>query len=217
MISTRVYVEHPDVALTYTIRSLPDGEISVISDVGTDPQHDVYFFRIEATDFDAVESALETDHTVADFSAVLERGDQRTYRIEYSDDVKLITPLITERGGLTLESKSYLNGWMLLLQLEGHDVLCELDEYAKEEGIRFDVLELKQTDEFDDQFDFGLTASQIETLVAAYRDGYYDEPRDISMEKLASLLGISHTATSGRLRRGSARLIEETLIDEDHD
>ncbi|MDS0476201.1 helix-turn-helix domain-containing protein [Natrinema sp. 1APR25-10V2] len=217
MISTQVYVEHPDVALTYTIRSLPDGEISVISDVGTDPQHDVYFFRIEATNFDAVESALETDHTVVDFSAILEGEDQRVYRIEYSDDAKLITPLITERGGLTLESESYLNGWMLRLQLEGHDALRELNEYAKKEGIRFDVLALTQNDELDDQFDFGLTVSQIEALVAAYRHGYYDEPREISMEKLASLLDISHTAISGRLRRGSARLIEETLVDEDPD
>lgn len=215
MISTRVYVAHPDLALSDTIRSLSDGEISVISDVGTDPQHDGYLFRIEATDFEAVESALEADHTVDNFSVVLEMPSQRTYRIEYTDDAKLITPLITERGGLTLESKSYLNGWILQLQLEGHDVLYELDEYANAEGIRFDILDLKQNDTLDDRSDLGLTASQIEALVAAYRNGYYDEPREISMEELASLLDISCTAISGRLRRGSGRLIEEVLIDED--
>lgn len=216
MISTRVYVEHPDLALAYTIRSCADVEISVVSDVGTDPQHDVYFFRVESSDFDAVESALEVDHTVADFSSVLEMGTQWTYRIEYADDAKLITPLIAERGGLTLESKSYLNGWLLQLQLEGHDALYDLHEYANERDIRFDVLELKQNDGLEDRFDFGLTASQTEALVAAYRHGYYDDPREISMEELASLLGISGTAVSGRLRRGSARLIEERLVgDED--
>lgn len=213
-ISTRVYVEHPDLALTDTIRSLSDGEISVISDVGTDPQHDVYFFRITATDFDDVESALAADHTVDDFSVVFEIGGQRTYRIEYSDDAKLITPAITERGGLTLETTSYLNGWMLQLQLEDHDALYDLDEYARAEGIRFDVLELKQHDELDDRFDFGLTDSQAEALIAAYRHGYYDEPRDASLEELASLLDLSRTATSGRLRRGSATLVEKILDDD---
>ncbi|AFZ71926.1 helix-turn-helix domain-containing protein [Natronobacterium gregoryi] len=212
MISTRVYVEHPDLALVSTIRSVSETEIAVLSDAGTDPHHNVYFFRIEADDFDVVESALEGDHTVADFALVLEFAGQRTYRIEYSDDAKLITPRISERGGLTLESRSYLNGWLLQLQLESHDVLYELDECAREEGIQFDVLEVTQNDELDDRFEFGLTQSQTEALVAAYRHGYYDEPRESSVEELADLLGVSRTAVSGRLRRGSAELIEEFLL-----
>ncbi|RQG97283.1 helix-turn-helix domain-containing protein [Natrarchaeobius chitinivorans] len=213
MISTHVYAEHPDLALTDTIRSLSDGEITVISEAGTDPHHDVYFFRIEATAFDDVESALEADHTVADFSPVIEMGGSRTYRILYSNDAKLITPEIADRGGLTLGSKSYLNGWLLQLQLEGHDVLYELGEYARSEGIRLDVLKLKQEDEFDERTGFGLTPSQTDALVAAYRHGYYDEPREITLEELTSVLGVSRTAVSGRLRRGSVRLVEECLID----
>lgn len=215
MITTRVYVEHPDLALARTIRSMSDVDISVIGDAGTDPRRNVYFFRIEAADFDAVEKALAADHTVAEFSTALEMGDQRTYRIEYGDDAKLITPAITDRGGLTLETESYLNGWLLRLQLEGHDTLYELNEYAREEDIRFDVIELKQRGELDSQSEVDLTASQIEALVSAYRHGYYDEPRDVSLDELASLLDISDTAVSGRLRRGAARLIEEMVIDED--
>lgn len=214
MISTRIYVEHPALALSDTIRSLSDAEISVISEVGTDPHHSVYFFRIEAPEFDAVDAALEADRTVADFSVVLEMAGQRTYRIEYSDDAKLITPRITERGGLTLETTSYLNGWMLQLQLEGHDDLYELNERAREDGIRFEVLELTQNDDLDDQLDFGLTSSQTEALIAAYRHGYYDEPRGISMEELSELFDLSLTAVSGRLRRGYANLIEEFLVDD---
>ncbi|SDQ56206.1 helix-turn-helix domain-containing protein [Natronobacterium texcoconense] len=217
MISTRVYVEHPDLALAHAIRSLPEAEISVVSDVGTDPRHSVYYFRIEAADFDAVESTLEADHTVAEFSPVIERAGERTYRIEYSDDAKLITPQISERGGLTLESRSYLNGWLLQLQLEDHDALYDLDEYAREEGLRFDVLEITQNDELEDRSEFGLTPSQTEALVAAYRHGYYDEPRESSVEELADLLEVSRTAVSGRLRRGSAELIEEFLVDESRD
>ncbi|WP_418282385.1 helix-turn-helix domain-containing protein [Halorubrum sp. DTA98] len=215
MITTRVYVEHPDLALAETIRSTSDVDISVIGDAGTDPQRTVYFFRIEATEFDAVEAEIAADHTVAEFSTVLETGAQRTYRIEYSDDAKLITPAIADRGGLTLETRSHLNGWMLRLQLEGHDVLHELNEYAIEEGIRFDIIELKQRGELDSGSESDLTAAQIEALVNAYRYGYYDEPREVSLDELAEILGISNTAASGRLRRGAARLIEETLVDDE--
>lgn len=215
MITTRVYVEHPDLALAGTIRSLSDVDIEVIGDAGTDPERNVYFFRIEASSFDDVESALAADHTVESFSTALEMGEQRTYRIEYSDEAKLITPAVTDRGGLTLETRSHRNGWSLRLQLEGHNSLYELDEYATGEGIRFDVIELKQRGEVDGSTDSDLTASQIAALVTAYRHGYYDDPRDVSVGKLATMLGISNTAVSGRLRRGSARLIEEMLdVDE---
>ena len=217
MISARVYAEHPDLALTHTIQSLPDVEIGVVSDAGTDPQHDVHFFWFEAADFDAVEAALEADPTVANYSVIVERGDRRTYRIEYSDEAKLLTPAMTEIGGLTLESRSHSNGWELLMHLTDHDGLYALSEYATEEGIRLEILSLKQTEEAYDRFDLGLTEPQREALVAGFVHGYYDEPRRTSLEGLASMLGISPTALSGRLRRGSARLIEEVLLDEERD
>ncbi|MEF8791695.1 MAG: bacterio-opsin activator domain-containing protein, partial [Haloarculaceae archaeon] len=121
MISARVYAEHPDLALSHTIRSLPDVEVGVVSDAGTDPEHDVYFFWFEASDFEAVEAALAEDHTVADYSVIVDRGERRTYRIEYTDRAKLLTPAMTEIGGLTLESRSHSNGWVLRMHLTDHD------------------------------------------------------------------------------------------------
>lgn len=217
MISTTLYIQHPDLALSYTIRSLSvsDGETEVISDAGTDPEHDVYYFWIEASDFGTVEETLTEDHTVADFSVIAGTDDRRTYRIEYSDEAKLITPTITDIGGITRESRSYSNGWKLHVQFEDHSALSALYEYASTEDIRLELLELRQQEENDDRVEFGLTESQREALMAAFMQGYYDEPREASLKELASFLGISRTAVSGRLKRGSARLIEEVLIDED--
>lgn len=215
MITTKVYAEHPDLALSHTIRSLPDVEIGVVSDAGTDPRNEVYYFWIEASDFDAVDAALEADHTVADFSVIVETETRRTYRVEYSDQALVVTPTITELGGLTLEATSRSGGWVLHLQLEDHAALYALNEWAREVGLRLDVLELQQRDTGNGRTDFGLTESQREALVGAFVKGYYDEPRESSLEELASLLGITPSAVSGRLRRGSAQLIESVLIEED--
>lgn len=217
VITTKVYAEHPDLALTHTIRSLPEVDIGVVSEAGTDPEHDLYYFWIRASDFDAVEAALAADHTVADASFIVETKDRRTYRIEYSDEAKLVTPAITEIGGLTLESRNRADGWMLHLQLRDHDALYDLDEYARDQGIRLDVLELHQGDERAERVDFGLTEAQREALVGAFVKGYYDEPRESSLEELATLLDITPSAVSGRLRRGSARLVETVLVDGDPD
>jgi predicted DNA binding protein len=217
VITTEVYVEHPDLALADTIQSVPDLEVGVVSDAGTDPEHDAYFFWAEAPDFDAVEDALAADHTVAEFASIVETRGRRTYRVEYSEAVTLVSPVLTEVGGLTLESRSHADGWLLRLQLEGHEALYALNEHATEQDIRLDILELHQRDDPDDPATYGLTDSQVEALVAAYVHGYYDEPRETSLEGLASRLGISETAVSGRLRRGSARLVEAVLVDEEPD
>lgn len=215
VIATKLYVEHPDLPLAPTIRALKDVELGVFSDAGTDPEHDVYIFWIEAPDFEAVERALEDDHTVSDFSVIVESEDRRTCRVEYSDDATLVTPKIVDVGGLTVEARSYSNGWLIDLELQDHDALFSLNEYAKDRDIHLDIIELHQNDGRDELQEFGLTELQREALVTAFVQGFYDKPRSTSLEELATTLGISSTATSGRLRRGSARLVEEVLLDDD--
>lgn len=216
-VSAQVYVKHPDLALTHTIQSLPDAEIGVVSDAGTDPHHDANFFWIEAPDFETVEATLDEDPTVADFTPIITDDTRQTYRILYSSDAKLVSPRITEIGGIVVESRSHLEGWMLGLSLQNNEALYELNEHAKEEGIYLDVLELQHADRTPEVPDFGLTEAQRETLTAAYLHGYYDEPREAFLEDLAELLDVSRTAISGRLRRGSANLIEEVVLDDERE
>lgn len=215
VISTRVYVEHPDLALVPTIQALPGLDVGVVSDTGTDPDHEVHFFWVEASDFDAFETALASDHTVDSFDAVTGTERRRTYGLRYSDEAKLVSPAVTDAGGLVLDSRRHANGWELELQLQDHETLYELHEFAAAEDIRFDVLELHRTDESETGPEFGVTEPQIEALVNAYRQGYYDEPRETSLAELSALLDVSQSAVSGRLRRGSARLIEEVLVESD--
>lgn len=214
-ISTTVYVEHTDLGLVPTLRSLNDVEIRVLPEASTDPDQEGYWFWIEAGDFDLVEEALAADHTVSAFTRLWGNGNRGTYRIQYSEQSKLISPAILERDGLMLESKSEGDGWCVRLQFPDHDRLYDLYEYATAEGITLDVHEVHQQEVTQNHRGLELTASQVEALMAAYEHGYYDEPRDTSLEELGAVLGISPTAVGGRLRRASARLVEECLGDGD--
>lgn len=216
-ISTRVYAEHPGLALTHTIRSLPEVTVGVRSDAGTDPVHDGHIFWIEAPDFDVVGETLAADPTVAEFSTVDDADDRRTYRITYSPQATLLTPTILDMGGLTQEARSHENGWILRLQLQDHDTLVSLDDFAESHGIHLEILDLDQDPAIPERSKYGLTDCQTEALVTAYEHGYYDEPRETSLEELAATLGVSNTAVSGRLRRGSARLVEAVLVGADDD
>lgn len=212
-VSTKVYVEHPDLALAPTIRSVDDVEIGVIPDAGTDPEHDVYSFWVAAEDFDAVEAAFDEDHTVTDYTFVSETSERRTYRLAYSDRAILVSRPIVEMDGLMLDTRSHRGGWLLTLQLPDNSTLDTLRERASEEGIKFDVIEIRQTVPEQGESDLPLTEAQVEALVSAYEHGYYDEPRETSLEELGSIIGISRTAVSGRLKRASSRLIEDRLAE----
>lgn len=218
VIETKIFVEHPDIPLADTIRSLTNVDVGVISNAGTDPEHDVYFFWVEADDFDLVEATLADDHTIDAVTPVTDTGDRRTYGIEYSDDATLITPGIVDAGGLTLSATSYLSGWKLHLEFPDHDSLLSLNEYVNAEGMTLEILELQQRDAPLQETADDLTESQRAALVGAFVHGYYDDPRRTTQEELAEILDISSSALSGRLRRGAARLIEAYLLtDEDAD
>lgn len=212
-VSARVQIEHPDLGLAQTIQSVPDAEIGVIPDAGTDPKHDGYFFWIDAPEFESVEAALEADHTVAEFSRISTAGERKVYRITYSEDTKLVSPVILRVGGLMLETQSTSRGWEIHLQLPDHGTLDQLAEYAAAEDITVTVLEIQQVAADTERKSFDLTEPQIEALVSAYEHGYYDEPRNTSLEELGNMLGVGKSSVSGRIRRGSEQLIEQTLCE----
>ena len=57
----------------------------------------------------------------------------------------------------------------------------------------------------------GLSDRQHEALRTAYEMGYFEIPRDASLEAVAAELDISASAASERLRRAQTQLIQETM------
>ncbi len=60
---------------------------------------------------------------------------------------------------------------------------------------------------------YGLTPQQRIAIVTAYEMGYFNQPRDSSLQAVADALGVSPSAASGRLRRGLQALVKATVSD----
>ena len=58
----------------------------------------------------------------------------------------------------------------------------------------------------------GVTDKQRKALTRAFESGYYDIPRGVTTEELATDLGISHQALSERFRRAHKGLIEDAGV-----
>jgi predicted DNA binding protein len=208
-----VHVTHPDIVLAPTIRDLDDASIQVVADSSTDPESRLFSFLVSCDDFDAFERALEADQTVAEWHCQARFGRTRIYQLEYAHDIKLVSPKATEVGGLVFEATSSSTGWDLQLQLPERQALADLYDYCERQDIVLDVNQVFSESEFSVDGPTGVTEPQREALVTAFEMGYFKQPREASLDDLATELDISSTAAGGRLRRGMENLVQTTLVD----
>jgi predicted DNA binding protein len=208
-----VHIAHDDLALAPTIRACPDTAIRVMSQSVTDPKTGLFFFYVENGGA-AVESAFDRDHTVVEWTQVSDAESGAVYRLQHPPETKLLSPKTVELGGLMLEAASDATGWTVRLQFPDRESLSRLWGYCDDEDISFDLRRLFRDQTWDGSDLRTLTDAQFEALTTAHEEGYFEEPREISLEELADMLDISPTAVGGRIRRGMAALIEATLADE---
>ncbi|MFC6718357.1 helix-turn-helix domain-containing protein [Natrialbaceae archaeon GCM10025810] len=208
-----VSIAHPDLALSPTIREYPNARIEVLSNSTTDPETGMFFFVIRGVD-ETVDDALADDHTVAEWTLVDECGSDRIYRIRHTARAKLISSETIELGGVLLDCTSNGRGWDVRVHLPDRAALSDLWGYCERQGVSFELHRMARADEWMSGVSEELTDEQYDALMAAYEEGYFDEPRDASLEDLADRLDISPTAVGGRIRRGTEQLIRATLARE---
>ncbi|MFD1565277.1 helix-turn-helix domain-containing protein [Haloarchaeobius amylolyticus] len=205
-------VAHPDLALTPTIRDCPNVSIEVVPHSTTDPETGLFFYLVEGAN-DTFEDVLDRDHTVADWMLVDDLGSTRIYRLQHTEETVLISPMTTELGGLLLQAESTDRGWTNRLHLPDREALAALWECCEESNISFELHRMFRHEAWTSETVPELTDEQRVALVTAHEEGYFEEPRDTSLEELADHLDISPTAVGGRIRRGTGQLVETLLED----
>lgn len=201
-------------ALAETFQQLPEMEVRVESVVAEGPARTTPLVWFSNVDPDELERTLEADSTVADHQQLLEDtdDDEWFYRLEYSEDVGSVCRAIYTHGGTVLGARVADNQWTLRLLFPQREDLSEGVSEIGDRGVRIDVKRMVEAGADEDlETTAALTEPQKEAIAEAYRQGYYDVPREISLEELASELDISHQALSERLRRANRVLASEQL------
>jgi predicted DNA binding protein len=209
-----VRVQHPGIVLTATVAHDRSSTVSSVSEAGTDPTSGPFFYRITSADFARFEDGLRTDPTVGEFERVIEtRAQEAIYSFEYTDDAKILSPVISAASGVILDMENDGRAWVLTVWMPDRTELVHLWDYAQEHDIDIELLRVNEYDGLGTT-DAGLTDSQREALLVACETGYFEEPRNATLGDVAADLGISQPAASGLLRRGIKRLIVSSLMDD---
>ncbi|MBB6647397.1 helix-turn-helix domain-containing protein [Halobellus ruber] len=209
-----VRAEHPDIVLTGAVTHDPSSDVASVSEAGTDPTSGKFFYRIESDDFGRFEEGLREDRTVGAFERVIETRDgEAIYSFEYTDEAKLLSPVVSAANGVILDMKNDGSAWVLSIWMPERTDLVHLWDYARGNGIEIDLRRINEYDSLGNT-DAGLTDSQREALLVAFETGYFEEPRNATLGELADELDISQPAASGLLRRGIKRLVVSSLVDD---
>lgn len=171
-------------------------------------------------DFETYETGLTEDPTIDAYTCLTQLPDKRLYRIVLSKEGQQHTlhPIAIEQDIVIMDLKITAERQVLLARFPSRDAVFALRDACSEKGRNFDLLNLYEEKEVENDGGYsgryGVTTAQEEALLAALKEGYFNIPRQTTMEALANDLGISTSALSTRLRRGQQALLHTTLAQE---
>lgn len=170
----------------------------------------VSLFWVGGYEGDGVGAHLEQRPKTDSVSRLTEADGRILYEVHWEPDPDGLVQTLIDCNAQLLQAEGMADVWDFRLQFESRGALSNFRQTCADADIPVTLRRLYNPSV---PADSGrLTDCQYETLVAAYEQGYFQVPRATSMNELAAQFDISDNALSQRIRRGTAALIEETLV-----
>lgn len=157
-----------------------------------------------------IEAGLTEASTIEDHALVNGSEEQWLYNVTFAPETIDVFEVVLEEGGTVLDASATGRSWTLDIRVRERSDASSIYTRLEDHDLEPTVIRLYDTgNETNSQS--GLTQNQYETLVAAINHGYFEIPRDVSMQELSEELGVSHQALSERLRRAYRSLVTSEL------
>lgn len=180
---------------------------------GDGPPPDLW---VRGDGIDGFVAALREQPSI-DGVTVLDRfGDRALVRVGWAPPVPAFLEQVATADVRLVGLSGTSERWTVQLRAGDHGAIEAFHEGCADAGIDVSLDRLRTLARTrDDDRPYGLTETQLETLLAAYRAGYFEDPRETSLEALGDRFDVSARAVSKRLRGGLATLIGEALAPRD--
>lgn len=197
-------------ALEEVLEAVPSTVLELDQVVPTGTQA-LPFLWVESDDFDRFEELARAAPTVEKLALVESVRGKRLYAVQWGDDVEAVTGGIVETGGTVLGAAATDSSWEFTLRFPDRERAKAFQRHCIETGTPLDLSRLYDLSKGGLRKEYGLTEKQYATLLLAYEQGYFREPRGTDLAGLSGELDISPRAVSYRLRRGMESLVEHTI------
>lgn len=206
-------LQSPDLALRTTLDAAPDVTIELDTQMSTGMGAPAVVFWAFGGDFEALEAGFDRDPTVNSTTCIEELDEKRLYRARINNDELLgLYPVYQRLGAAPMDGTGTSDGWHRRVRFPDRQSVVEMREFCAENDVNFRLHRLYTPGESDVVDEFGLSPEQRRALITAEREGYFEVPRETSLDELGEELGISGQSASERLRRGVSSLVSNTLL-----
>jgi len=204
------HIPSEDFALSSTLDELPDLVVEIDRVAAADELLTPYFW-VSDVDLDEFEALAEDDPSVEDLRRLDDFETASLYRATWTENVDTMVYASTQAGATILEAKGQRGIWDVRIRFDDRDPLEAFQEYAHRFDISFDLVKLYETEPPRTGSRYGLTEKQHEALDTAWELGYFEEPRETTLDEVADELDITRQSLSQRLRRGHHALVANTI------
>lgn len=199
-----------DTLFAETVESAPSIEMTLEQVVKTNGVP-IWFGGVSKRD---VEEALEATTGVERYELLKGREEEWLYSLDCEDDAFEILPSIVETGGTVLTATCSDGTWRVKLRYTDRDKVSETIDRLTKNGMQVTLTAIR-TISPEDVSEVGLTEEQLEALELAIEHGYFEIPRQISLQDLSKELDISHQSLSERLRRAQKGMLTSEFTETD--
>ena len=171
----------------------------------------VPYVWVETDEPAAFERCARTDDRVAGLTALDSTECRTLYKVEWVDSDDEIVAAIVAHDLVLEDATGTCDRWWFRLRGPDRANLAAFQRDLLDREVSLYVHRVWQSaSPGDDPYE--LTDVQRETLELAYREGYFDDPRAVSLQELGEMLGVSHQSVSRRIRAGLRNLLATTLM-----
>lgn len=158
-----------------------------------------------------IEHALRNHPDVHSLTTVDEVNGEYLMRVEWNPGYEGILKGIAETPVILLSGIGSADEWRFEVRADGHEPIATFQQYCREHDLPMELIALYALSEMETGTQYDLTEEQREALVLAYTRGYYQSPRQTTLDEMAGELGITGQSFGSRLRRGIHRLLGSTV------
>lgn len=168
------------------------------------------YFWVRGTETEEIEAAFDSHVGVDEIELIDSVEAEYLMRAQWVREYVGVLSALSEFDIVVLSVTGTDGGWDFQVRGEDREAIGDFHNYCLANDISIDITAVHALLPIQEE-GYGLTETQREALIAAYERGYFDSPRETSLEEIASDLNITQQSLSSRLRRGYRRLVGATL------
>lgn len=162
-----------------------------------------------------LETALASDASIADARYRQTADERLLYELAFDTGHQALAPDVLESNEGTILAATGTRGrWELRVRFPKREYFSQAMETCAEYGVEPTLKSVCNPSSGSDS-QSGLTKTQIESLEVAHEMGYFEVPREATLDDVAERLDISHQALSECLRRAHNTLVSAELAGRD--